>query len=153
MRRQLRSRIDREGDHPWLPRSHPGRLLSAMSRRPWCTYELQLQAGAAAEIWQACDRCRQYKTLTCYLARRALCASSRKLAGSQCARQSERQLSWCCRPIAATRVSMTNVCYAALTGCMLTFKLAGCVERGFCNNPDEAHPAPGKLSRLLGNRH
>lgn len=41
---------------------------------------------AAAEIWQACDRCRRYQTLTCFLARRPLCASNRKLAGSQCAR-------------------------------------------------------------------
>lgn len=45
-----------------------------------------------AELWQACDRCRQYQTLTRYPARRLLYASNRKLAGSQRARQPERQL-------------------------------------------------------------
>lgn len=36
---------------------------------------------AADEIWQASDRCRQYQTLACYLTRRPLYASNRKLAG------------------------------------------------------------------------
>ena len=48
--------------------------------------------AAATKIWQACDRCRRYQTLICYLTRRPLCTSKRKLAAYQCARQPERQL-------------------------------------------------------------
>lgn len=67
-------------------------VKSALDRGELVT-ALDEWTGAAAENWQACDRCPRYQTLTCYLAKRPLCASNRKLAASQCARQPERQLS------------------------------------------------------------